>query len=217
VILSGHSSGGLVAAWVAADAPDLVRAVLFEDPPFFTTDPERAPATFNYVDLATPAHDFLCSAIEADFTSYYLAHNGWIGYFGGGRDRLIAYGHKYRRKHPHGPLRLWFLPPTANEAFAYLHEFDPEFADAFHSVRWQRGFDQSATLARITQPTILVHANWRITDAGILEGAMTDTDAARAYGLLAECQLYRADTGHGFHFADPNQFVRLMGQLATRV
>lgn len=64
VILSGHSSGGLIAAWVAADAPERVSAVLFEDPPFFSTDAERMPKQFNYVDLATPAHDFLTQDAE---------------------------------------------------------------------------------------------------------------------------------------------------------
>ncbi|WOP19348.1 alpha/beta hydrolase [Raineyella sp. LH-20] len=216
VILSGHSSGGLVAARVAAEAPDRVAAVLFEDPPFFSTDPDRAPTTFNYIDLATPAHEFLHQDAEPDFTSYYIAHNAWIGYFGGGRDGIVSYAQRYRRDHPDEPLTLWFLPPRTNESYAHLHEFDPAFADAFFTFGWQQGFDQAATLERIHQPTILVHANWRITDAGILEGAMTDDDAARACGLLTDCRIVRVDTGHGFHVEDPGRFVELMGELVRQ-
>jgi pimeloyl-ACP methyl ester carboxylesterase len=229
VIVSGHSSGGLLAAWVAAEAPDLVSAVLFEDPPFFSTDPERFRHQFNYVDLDRPAHEFLeqlehaehprqaSQAAHTDFASWYIEHNAWIGYFGGGRDGIVRYAQRLRRAHPERPLTLWFFPPTTNESFAHMNRFDPQFADAFYELRWQAGFEQSATLARITQPTILVHANWRITEEGILEGAMTDEDAARASALLAECRLQRVDTGHGFHFEDPRTFVALVEQLSARV
>lgn len=182
VIVSGHSSGGLIAAQLAADEPEQARAGLFEDPPFFSTDPDRAPRTFNYIDLATPAHRFLHQDAEEDFTSYYLANNGWIGYLGGGRDPLVARGQAYRRAHLDRPLTLRFLPPSINETWRYLHTFDPRFADAFHNFTWQEGFDQQSVLRRVGQPTILIHANWRMSEAGILEGEMTEEDAATAGG-----------------------------------
>jgi pimeloyl-ACP methyl ester carboxylesterase len=53
-VVSGHSSGGLLAVWLAANAPDTVRGVILEDPPLFTTTLPRAEKTWNYVDLATP-------------------------------------------------------------------------------------------------------------------------------------------------------------------
>lgn len=40
-IVVGHSLGGLVALHVAADAPALVRGVFLEDPPVYSTSPER--------------------------------------------------------------------------------------------------------------------------------------------------------------------------------
>lgn len=223
VILSGHSSGGLIAALVAANAPDLVRSLLLEDPPLFSTEPERAPDTFNYIDLATPAHDFLAqdpaaSDAETDFPSYYMAHNAWIRYFGSGGKRIASAAKKRRRKHPDRPLSLWFLPPSVNETVAYMHRFDPRFADAFHAFAWQRDLDQEATLRSVSSPTILIHANWRISDDGILEGAMTDDDASRALSVLADARLERVDTGHGFHVARPAHFVRLLmrtGELAS--
>ena len=66
------------------------------------------------------------------------------------------------------------------------------------------------------QPAILVHANWRITEAGILEGAMTDEDAARVSALMRDCHLERVATGHGFHVEKPAAFVDLMQRLAAR-
>ncbi|WP_300266644.1 alpha/beta hydrolase [Microbacterium sp.] len=214
VLLSGHSSGGLIAAGTAATAGHLVRALLLEDPPLFSTDPERTPTTFNYVDLATPAHDCLQSD-ERDFAAYYMAHNAWLRYFGKAREKIAASARKRRLRHPHRPLRLWFFPPSVNETIAYMHQFDPRFADAFYTFDWQRGFDQSATLRQITSPTILIHANWRITDDGVLEGAMTDDDAARALADLPDARLERVDTGHGFHIARPRHFIRLIDEIAA--
>jgi pimeloyl-ACP methyl ester carboxylesterase len=217
VILSGHSSGGLVAGWVAAASPDQVQGVIFEDPPFFSTEPARMRHQFNFIDLAQPAHAFLQQNATDDFAAWYIEYNGWIHYFGGGRDGIVNYSKTYRQKHPHQPLSLWFLPPNTNESFAYMHEFDPAFADAFYALTWQAGFDQAATLEAITQPSTLVHANWRTTDDGILEGAMTDDDAARALDLLPDCIIERVDTGHGFHFEKPADFAALFRQIQERI
>lgn len=210
VVLSGHSSGGLIAVMLAAEAPQRVRALLLEDPPLFSTDTDRARKTFNYVDLAAPAHDFLHQDDEPDFASYYMAHNAWIGYFGKGGPRIAAAASKRRKRHPDRPLRLWFLPPSVNETVAYMDRFDPRFADAFFTFDWQQDFDQAATLQRVTAPTILIHANWRLTDDGILEGAMTDDDASWAMSLLPRARMERVDTGHGFHIARPKHFVALL-------
>lgn len=215
VILSGHSSGGLIAAWVAADAPERVSAVLFEDPPFFSTDANRMPQQFNFVDLARPAHEFLAHDAEGDFVSWYIKHNAWIQYFGGGKDNVVKFARNYRRKHPNRPLNFWFLPPSLNKSVRYMHEFDPRFADAFYTFEWQADFDQQKTLEAIHAPSILIHANWNISGEGILEGAMTDDDAARVCAALPNSRLERVDTGHGFHDADPQLFVDLMHELRT--
>lgn len=114
IILSGHSSGGLIAAWVAAEAPHLVSAVLFADAPFFSTEADRFATQFNFVDLAVPAHEFLAQDVETDFASWYIAHNAWIGYFRGGRDGIVRYARKRRAARPDEPLRLWFLPPLTS-------------------------------------------------------------------------------------------------------
>lgn len=216
VIVSGHSSGGLIAALVAAEAPDLVAGVLLEDPPFFSAEPERFPTQFNAVDLARPAHRFLAQDEETDFASWYIEHNAWIGYFGRGARGIVRQARRRRRAHPDRALVLWFLPPSVNESYAHMHTFDPAFADAFHRLAWQADFDHADVLRRITAPATLVHANWRITPDGILEGAMTDDDAARAQSLLPDGVLERVRTGHGFHFEDPRAFVRLLTELAAR-
>ncbi|MGB2920182.1 MAG: alpha/beta hydrolase [Mycobacterium sp.] len=217
VILSGHSSGGLIAARVAANEPAQVAAVLFEDPPFFSTEADRMPQQFNFIDLATPAHEFLQQDVESDFATWYVDHNAWIRYFGSGREGIAKFARKYRNSHPEKALNIWFLPPSVNKAFQFMHEFDPAFADAFYTFDWQRDFDQQATLEAVQAPSILVHANWRITDRDILEGAMTDDDASRACAALPDCRIERVDTGHGFHDENPHLFIDLVRQLRDAV
>lgn len=58
-IVSGHSSGGLIAAWLAASRPEVVAALVLEDPPFFSSVLPAAEKTTNHVDLATTAHAYL--------------------------------------------------------------------------------------------------------------------------------------------------------------
>lgn len=74
---------------VVAATSDQVRGVVLEDPPFFSTDPDRMDQQFNYVDLARPAHEYLQQDAVNDFALWYIEHNGWIGYFGGGRDGIL--------------------------------------------------------------------------------------------------------------------------------
>ena len=44
-VVAGHSLGGLVTAWLAASAPDLVKGILLEDPPFYITQSPRLETT----------------------------------------------------------------------------------------------------------------------------------------------------------------------------
>lgn len=64
-VVSGHSSGGLIAAWMAASRPEVVAAVVLEDPPFFSSVLPAAETTTNHVDLATSAHTFIAEAQES--------------------------------------------------------------------------------------------------------------------------------------------------------
>ena len=212
--LTGHSSGGLIAAWLAAEQPKLVKATLFEDPPFFSTDKDRMPQQFNYHDLAKPSHDFLQQTEQKDFASFYMQNNAWIKYFGNGTKNIAAYAVSYRQKHPNQAINLWFFPPNTNETYANMHQFDPRFADTFYDYSWFENLDQAQLLKKVSQPSILIHANWRMTEAGVLEGAMKGDDATKACDLMQHCRIERVKTGHNFHFEDPKKFVELMRSLA---
>ncbi|MDV3127434.1 alpha/beta hydrolase [Mycobacterium sp. 21AC1] len=215
-IIAGHSSGGLIAAVLAADTPALVRAVALEDPPFFSSVLPRAVKTFNYVGLATGAHDFLATG-GTDFTAYFLRHAAIWKLFGPLAGPLQSSGAACRRLRPGKPVRFFALPPTFNELFRAMDSYDPRFGNTFYDNSFHDGFDHAETLARISVPAALIHANWSYDDDGVLLAAMSGEDAERARSLLRDVTFHRVDTGHGFHFEDPRGFNRIIAELSDRL
>ena len=215
-LVAGHSSGGLIAAGLAASAPERVSGVILEDPPFFSSVLPRAQDTFNYVDLSTAAHGFLESD-ETDFTSYYSRHAVLWDLFEGAKAWIQNQALSYRRKHPDEPLKLYFMPPALNEAFRGMETYDPRFGVAFYDGSFHQDFDHAEILKRITVPAVLIHANWRYDDHGILLAAMDADDAERARSLLRDVTFHRADSGHGFHFEKPNEFIRIVLAFKDRL
>jgi pimeloyl-ACP methyl ester carboxylesterase len=212
----GHSSGGLIAAILAADAPELVRAVVLEDPPFFSSVLPRATKTFNYVGLATAAHEFLRSG-ETDFTGYFVRHAAIWELFKGLKRPLQKMALSYHEHHPGEPVRLLALPPIFNEMLRAMDTYDPRFGETFYNNSFHEGFDHAQTLARISGPTALIHANWSYDDNGILLAAMDGNDAERARTLLHDVEFHRVDTGHGFHFEDSDRFDEILPNLEARL
>jgi pimeloyl-ACP methyl ester carboxylesterase len=214
--VAGHSSGGLIAAALAARAPTLVRGVVLEDPPFFSSVLPRAKKTFNYIGLATSAHNFLQSG-ETDFTAYDIRHGAIWDLFEGLKDPIQGHALSYRKEHPHEPLNLFYMPPELNEAFRAMDSYDPRFGVTFYDNSFHRDFDHAETLARIRVPTALIHVIERYDDNGVLQAAMSAQDAQQARSLLRDVEFYTADSGHGFHFERPDDFNQIMLDLEERL
>lgn len=213
-VVSGHSSGGLVATWMAANARAQVRGVVLEDPPLFTTVPPRSVRTWNYVTLAVTCHAFLASG-EKDFVSYYLRHSASMAVFQGVQKQVTEYALTFLRDHPGQPLMFPFFPPAMNEAYRSLGQYDPRFGDAFYTDSFDAGFDHAGALSRIAVPAVLIHTNWSYV-AGILRGAMDGHDAERARSLIKDVTFVKVDSGHGFHVEKPDDFVAIMTNFRAR-
>lgn len=217
-IVSGHSSGGQLAAWLGANAPDQVSAVLLEDPPMLTTLLPRAEKTWNWVDLATNCHDFLAQypgyPAEGDFAAYAWEHQYMWKYFGDGAERMKRSGVEQRRDNPEQPIRVWWFP--GNDYRRSLTMYDPRFGDAFYTGAWDEGFDHEDTLRRIGQPTLHLHATVDY-DGEILRGAADDEDAARIMELLPNATYRKTTTGHDIHNEDPRGFIDALRELKGRL
>lgn len=213
-LVSGHSSGGLLATWLAGNAPGSARGVLLEDPPLFTTTLPRAASTWNYVDLASTSHGFLTSD-ETDWVAYQWRNQRMWRFFGKAVPRLIDAGLSYHRRNPDGPIRLWFLPQL-DEVNRALPDYDPHFGEVFFNASWDSGFDQAASLRAIGVPATLVHTKVRYDTDGVLMAAMGEEEAARARSLIRDVEFVKTDTGHNFHGEDPERFVELIRDLDRR-
>jgi pimeloyl-ACP methyl ester carboxylesterase len=210
-IVSGHSSGGLLAAWLAANSPQNVRGIVLEDPPFFSTEPGRCEKTFAWVDGFQTIHRFLNQSEETNYTRFYLDHTYLQNFFGGSWNGIRNYAKRYMENHPGKRLRIFFLPPSVNRSFDLLSgDYDLRFGDTFYDCSWFENYDQAETLSRISCPSVLIHTSWSCSDDGVLLAAMSGDDAKRAHELIAGNELIDVKSGHDFHYEKPKEFVRIM-------
>lgn len=223
VILSGHSSGGLLAGLIAAESPKQIKGLLLEDPPFFSTEKgERWENSFAYIDTYEPMHRFLHQLAgekkETDWAIFYLKHARWMEFVPERpRKKTLDYAVNFRRRHPDKPLSFFFLPPSVNEIFATLDQYDLYFGESFYDSSWFTGFSQQDVLKRIQCPTVLIHTNWSYDENGILMGAMSGQDAMIVNQLIANCSIIRINSGHNSHFEKPEEFLSAMEKLKEKI
>ncbi|WP_221328222.1 alpha/beta fold hydrolase [Actinoplanes sp. L3-i22] len=210
--VSGNSSGGLLAIWLAANRPRLVRSVVLEDPPLFSAEYPRIARTIADRSFRTCANavregtgDFLLYWIRA--SKPFFDKN-----VGPGAARLLIEAIKeFRRARPGEPVEIGLLPnDTVRQFLRGLDQFDPRFGAAFHDGSWHAGFDHASALGRVGCPALLIQANFSVLADGTLDGAMTGDDAARALALLRRGTYRRIDATHVVHLDKPQDFVRMV-------
>lgn len=206
----GHSSGGLIAAYIAANCPVCTKLIL-EDAPLFSCVGEARYNTFNYVDLSTVCHEFLQQTEERDFPYYYVVNQYCWNFFpDNSREDIrssIAYeARKYRKKHPGEPLRVPMWPRRGQEAFRGLHLYDPRFGETFYNNEFHVGINYHALLAKIKCPTLFLKAKAEVRN-GILLGALSDEDLNRTCALIKNMVIEYFNCGHGIHTDKRRQFL----------
>lgn len=215
-VVSGHSSGGLLAAWLAANSPKDVLGIVLEDPPLFSCEDNRKENTYNYIDLSTTCYEFLNQTVETDFTLWYFENQKMWSFFpNNAKINLCNYAAKYRKSHNNSPLKVMYLPPSIMGAFTSIDNYDPLFGKSFYDGSWMKNFDHAETLSKITCPTILIHASYTYSDDGILQGAMDDNDAELANSLIQNSTLIKVKSQHCVHFLKPKKFNKIMIDFLT--
>jgi pimeloyl-ACP methyl ester carboxylesterase len=214
-LVSGHSSGGIISAYLAASGSGWVKGVLFEDPPFFTLSLPRTKSTWNWVDLASSTHNFLASG-ETDWTLYSVEHNRLWSFFGKAKDQLLDQARRYHAKHPGESIKWAWLPPIMNETFRAMPQYDPRFGDVFYKGAWEEGFDLEAALKSIQVPCIYEKSEAKVGADGILMGATSDVESAKAGSLIKDVAFYTDNKAHSWHWQDPKDFVWRLLELNAR-
>jgi len=207
--VTGNSSGGLLTAWLAANKPELVKAILLEDPPLFTAEYTRVKKTIAYKTFTT-CHSFL-EGRNDDFLLYWIRTNSvFINKHASknGEKILVSNIQKYREANPGEAVELNFLPDILRLFFRGLNYYDPHFGDAFYDGSWNAGFDHAEALKRIKCPALLLHANFKIQDDGTLYGALDQNDADRVVSLIPNAKYVRIDSAHTVHLDKPKDFIR---------
>ncbi len=211
VTLTGHSSGGLIAAYIAANS-DLCNKLILEDPPFFACEGDRRKTTYNYLDLSTVCHNYLAEGGSGDFILYYFTNQkAWDFFPDKSRDKvktaLVARAKKYREKHPDRTLKVPFWPKAALLAYRGMQNYDPKFGEAFYLDTFNEGVDHAQMLSQITCETIYLKAKTVLGSDGTLQAANSEEDAAKVQTLIPNCRTVKLDCGHGIHIERKKDFL----------
>lgn len=212
VFITGNSSGGLLTTWLAANRPELVRAVVLEDPPLFSSEYPRIQRTIAdraFITSYTATKDH-----PKDFLLYWIHGNAQFfrNNVGPGIPFLLTVAVRaYRWTHPGQPVDIGLLGnDTVRMLVRGLGEYDPRFGAGFYDGSWNRDFDHAEALGRITCPTLLMQANYSTLPDGTLDGAMGKDDADRAMSLLKNGTYVRVDATHVVNLAKPTEFVKIL-------
>jgi pimeloyl-ACP methyl ester carboxylesterase len=199
-VVSGLSSGGVLAAWLSAYAkPGQVLAAHYEDPPLFSS--ELVPSVGQGVRQSIgPVFELM---------NRYLGDQWCIGDWKGLGDAM--------QTELSPPLQfIGSAFAGGSEPPQNLKEYDPEWARAFWSGSVGQGCPHDRMLAAVRVPVLFTHHFHMVDEAsGTLLGASTDTQASVVRGLVEgagnTCEYVSLpQMGHSFHGQDPALFTETL-------
>ena len=214
-IVSGLSSGGVLAAWLSAYAkPGQVRGALWEDPPLFSSETQPA----------------FGPSVRQSIGALWALYSKWLG-----DQWSIADWEGMQAAMPE-ELPEWVVTrfsatrqarggdPASGGAGAgppqYLKEYDPEWGRAFWNGTVAASCDHARMLASVKVPILYTqHFHHVDQETGTLMGAATDIQVAMARELVSgngQRFEYRSfpEMPHPMHAADPAVFVRTLTEWA---
>ena len=221
--ISGNSSGGLIALWLAANRPEYIQGIILEDPPLFSAEWPRIKDEHVYQVLADLVEVIetmnqlgdvrsLSEALQKierpiEGSSKTKRFPGWL-------TRMIArIIRKHQRKGKRGKIASPYLPKKVNQLLEILTTFDSDFAKAWVDGRIYQGLNHEDALTKVKCPALLLHASWFRHEKFGLVGAMDDDDVKKALSLMPQCIYKKIDSTHVIHTAKPQIFVQEIEQF----
>ncbi len=212
-IVAGNSLGGVLTAWLAANAPECVKAIILEDPPLFRCEWPAIKNTMVYDTFLN--YSRMAVAGGGGYARFFM---GMTKAVQGSANvmkiklpprpivKFIAWTiAAHQAFSPGSPIDIKVLPFQARILIKGNSQFDGNFARAFVEGTAGEGFDHAETLARITQPILFLHANWFVHQGRLL-GALDDQDVEHTKRLVKGPWKYvKMDCGHAIALDAPDQ------------
>lgn len=224
-IVSGNSSGGLIALWLAANLPEYVSGVILEDAPVFSAEMPRFKDEDRFVYQGLEhVVETIGDPNNRDLADYFRGQTLPVNE--GRREKrvpnwfvniLSGIIRRYERSHPGQPVDITWFPLTLRLLIKCLSMFDPDFSRAFVDGRFYKGLDHAEALKRVKCPMLVLHANWFRHPKFGLVGAMDDKDAARILELVPQAQYKKIPANHVIHMFEPEKFVEAVETFAAQV
>ncbi len=228
-IIAGHSSGALIAAYIAAEFPENCKALILEDGPFFATEKGRAESTFSYMNFQI-MHDYLVEKPSISYFEYSLEKNPMKLFFNkDGKDNwskiVVKPALKLFRKDSTKTPVIWYYPPELGvnmllQLSASLQDkignYDIRFGNAFYDFSFFNNISQEELLKKIKVPTCILHvappketAPSYYNEDGILISAMDEKDAKRVNELISRSVLIEGfESMHDIHADQPEAYIK---------
>lgn len=223
--VSGNSSGGLIALWLAANRPELVAGIVMEDAPIFSAEwPRLKDDCYVYqvfeqvaVSLADPRRRDMAGFFAGLKVPVERGQRLWslpkwimepIGWLSSAHEAIW----------PGQPVDLPILPPSVRLIVRSLTAYDPQFSIAFLDGSACRDFDHAENLSRVRCPVMFMHADWfRVGGDGMLVGSADEDDIARMRDLVPSLRYVRLHSGHMIHFYNPGDFSARVAEFVDDV
>lgn len=223
-IISGNSSGGLIALWLAANEPGWVRGIILEDTPVFSAEWPRLRDDCWVYRIFKRNSETIGAPTGRDLAAFFkdievpmegkqrvIRFPRWVGSILAG----IIRGYQFAR--PGHPVDIPLLPAEVRLMTKCLSVYDPDFTRAFVDGSACAGFNHAEALSRVTCPVLLLQANsFRHPEYGLV-GSMDDSDIARVRSLVHHCQYKRITSGHMIHFEEPKEFIHEVDEFAAHL
>ncbi|MBM4002156.1 MAG: alpha/beta hydrolase [Planctomycetes bacterium] len=179
VVLYGHSLGAMAALGAAAREPELVRAIILEDPPFHTMGNRIGESP--YLSQFSGIQAILGKELELDALAQALADV------------------ELRTPGSLASTRLGEVrdPSAIRYLASCLLRLDPDVLTPIVDGTWLDGYELDELLPRTQQPTLVMQGD------GAAGGMLIDEDVARLRQRLARASIVRfAGVGHLIHGQD---------------
>jgi len=213
-IVAGLSSGGVLAIWLAANAPEDILAVIGEDPPIFSSVWPRIQNEKFMANNFRLAVDILGKPGERDVEGYLSQ----VGIPVEGKSELLHIppfilktmffmARLNRAVRPNSPYDVPFLPFNMRAGFKFLSEYDTDFSRATIDGDLSRDFDPEETLKRVKCPMLLMRAAASRHETWGLLGAIDDNDLECIVSLVEDLKYVQISGGHEIHMVQPGRYI----------